>query len=184
MAIVTQKFKMSTRDAKGWIKRYSYYVSGDGADTNFFTDMDTVFGALETAILGLTNAAEQTRPQFIGASANLTLAYGTNSEYPQNWVEARMMFTTDSGARSVFGVGAPKLAIFDTDGITVLNDGTQAAVVAYVAAVKTGSGTAFVSTIDGKPFTHFVGGILKYGRQPRRFNEMIKSSHLVAGEGE
>jgi len=29
-----------------------------------------------------------------------------------------------------------------------------------------------------------VGGILRLGKQPRRFNEFIKSASLVQGEGE
>jgi len=184
MANVTQRISWSYRDAKGWKKIYKYWVTGDAADAGFFTDMDTVVGTLESAISGLTNAAEQTRPPFIGASQQRPLSYGTAAEYVANWMEARMMFATDAGTRAVYGIGAPKVAIFDTDRITVLNDGTQALVVAYVNAVKTGSGTAFVSTQDGQPFTKFVGGILKIGVQPKRFSEPIKSSHLVAGEGE
>jgi len=184
VALIQQRFRMSTRDAKGWTKVYSYFITADNGDAGFATDTETVADALEAAILGLTNAAEATRPQQTTGQTVLDLAYGANSEYPQNWNQARMMFVTAKGARSVFGIGAPKIAIFDTDGTTVLNDGTQALVVAYVNAVKTASGTAFVSTESGLAYTHFVGGILKIGRQPRRFNEMIKSSHLVQGEGE
>jgi len=184
MALVTQRISWSTRDAKGWKNVHRYWVTADAADANFFADMDTVVGTLESATNALSNAAEQTRPPYIGASQQLPLAYGTAAEYVANWMQARMMFTTDAGVRSIFGIGAPKVAIFDTDRITVLNDGTQALVVAYVAAVKTGSGTAFVSTQDGQPYTKFVGGILKIGKQPRRFGEPIKSSHLVQGEGE
>jgi hypothetical protein len=175
---------MSTRDAKGWPKRYSYFITADNADAGFSADVETVSQALEAAILSLTNAAESVRPTTSGGQSVLDLAYGANSEYPQNWNQARMMFLTAKGTKAIFGIGAPKIAIFDTDGTTVLNDGTQAAVVAYVAAVKTASGTAFVSTQGGLAFAHFAGGILKIGRQPRRFNELIKSSHLVVGEGE
>jgi len=182
--LVVSKFNISTRDAKGWIKNYRYFITADNTDTNYFTDRSTTASALRDAILGLSNAGLQSDTSLDSAQTVKTLVYGTNAQYPANWMEARMMFTTDKGARSVFGIGAPKVAVFDTDGITVLNDGTQALVVAYVAAVKTGTGTAFVSTEDGQAFTHFVGGILKIGSQPKRFNEMVKSSHLVAGEGE
>lgn len=184
MALSTSKFSIVTRDAKGWTKTYRYFITADAADVNYYTDRSTQAQALRTAILGLTNAGLQADTPLDATNTEQTLTYGTNAEYPANWMQARMMFSTDKGQRSVFGVGAPKIAIFDTDGITVLNDGTQALVVAYVDAVKNATGTAFTSTEDGQPYTHFVGGILKIGSQPRRFNEMIKSSHLVAGEGE
>lgn len=184
MANVQLKFVQTQRDAKGWVKTYRYFITADNAAGTFNADVATCSQALESAINGLTNAAQQTRSQLTGGQGQLTLTYGTNAEYPANWMEARMMFTTDKGSRSVFGIGAPKIALFDTDGVTILNDGTQAAVVAYVNAVKNAAGTAFVSTEDGLPYTHFVGGILKIGRQPRRFAETVKSSHLVQGEGE
>lgn len=184
MANVSQLYTSTYRDAKGWVKVYRYWITADNANAGYSADVEAVAQALESAITGLTNAVQQTRSPMTTGARVLALNYGANSEYPANWMEARMMFTTDKGARSVFGIGAPKIEIFDTDGITVLNDGTQAAVVAYVNAVKTASGTAFVSTQDGFAYTHFVGGLLKIGKQPRRFNEMVKSSHLVQGEGE
>jgi hypothetical protein len=58
-------------------------------------------------------------------------------------------------------------------------------VVAFVNAVKNAdaSGT-YVSNAAGLPYTHFEGGIVKFGKQQRRINERVKSAHLVAGEGE
>lgn len=184
MALVQVKVSASFRDAKGWTKRYTYYITADNADGGYYTDVAAISQALQAAIAGLTNASLAAAFPTSGGQGVRDLAYGANSEYPANWMEARMMFTTAKGSRSVFGIGAPKIALFDTDGVTILNDGTQALVVAYVNAVKNASGTAFVSTADGQAFAHFVGGILKIGRQPRRFNEMVKSSHLVQGEGE
>jgi len=184
VALVQQLFTQTNRDAKGWIKTYRYWITANNADAGYFTDSESVAQALETALNNLTSAAPATRSPMTSGAHNQTLAYGANAQYPANWMQARMMFTTDKGTRSVFGIGAPKIALFDSDGITILNDGTQAAVVAYVAAVKTAVGTAFVSTEDGQAYTHFVGGVLKIGKQPRRFNEFIKSSHLTQGEGE
>lgn len=184
VALVTSTFSAATRDAKGWTRNYKYFVTADVADANYEADLSNAAATLEAAILGLTNAALSRRAALATGQSIQPLAYGTNAEYPANWMAARFMFVTSKGSRAVFSIGAPKVAIFDTDGITVLNDGTQALVVAYVAAVKTAIGTAFVSTVDGQAFTSFVGGILKIGRQPRRFNEFIKSSHLVQGEGE
>jgi len=184
MGLIQQKFAAGFRDAKGWVKYYRYYITADSADAGFYTDVAGVAQALQAAINGLTNASLQFPATATGLDTETGLVYGSNTEYPANWMQARMMFTTDFGARSVFGIGAPKIALFDTDGVTILNDGTQALVVAYVNAVKNVVGTAYVSTQNGDAYTHFVGGILKIGRQPRRFNEMIKSSHLVQGEGE
>lgn len=184
MALATSQYTASTRDAKGWIKNYRYWITADSADANYEADLAQAAAILRAAILGLTNAAEARRASLATGQSVVDLAYGTAAAYIGNWMQARMMFTTASGARSVYSIGAPKVAIFDTDLITVLNDGTQALVVAYVDAVKNATGTAFVSTEDGKAFTHFVGGILKVGRQPKRFNEFVKSSHLVQGEGE
>lgn len=178
-------FNLGYRDAKGWVGRMRFFISdadGSAAIASFEACADT----LTAAVSGLTNAALQSTSGLGGKSENeLGLAYGANSEYPAEWMKAVMTFTTDDATISRFKVPAPKIAIFDTDGITVLNDGTQALVVAFVSAVKTAdAGGAFVSTKTGLPYTHFVGGILRLGKQPKRFNDFIKSSHLVAGEGE
>lgn len=184
VALVTSQFTAATRDAKGWGKTYRYWLTADVADANYAADLTQAAAVLEAAILGLTNAALSRRASLALGQSEQDLTYGTAAAYIGNWMQARMMFTTAKGTKSVFGIGAPKVAIFDTDLITVLNDGTQALVVAYVDAVKNATGTAFVSTEDGQAYTHFVGGILKVGKQPKRFNEFIKSSHLVQGEGE
>jgi hypothetical protein len=184
MAIVQVNFGLATRDAKGWSKAYRYFITADNGDANFYTDVAGCAQALQAAIVGLTNASLQRAAAISGGQDEKDLSYGSNSQYAANWMQARMMFTTAKGTRSIYGIGAPKIALFDTDGITILNDGTQALVVAYVNSVKNAVGTAFVSTEDGLAYTHFVGGILKIGKQPRRFNELVKSSHLIQGEGE
>jgi len=184
MAIVVVPYSASYRDAKGWPKNYRYWISGDNASGTYSADVEALADALTAALTGLTNAALQRDSPLTQAQSVKDLAYGTAAAYIGNWMQARMMFTTAKGTRSVYGIGAPKVALFDTDLITILNDGTQAAVVAYVAAVKGSSTTALGSTEDAQAYTHFVGGILKVGRQPKRFNELVKSSHLVQGEGE
>lgn len=183
MTLITMPLSLSYRDAKGWIGRMKFWITEDDGAAGFPGDVITQADTLRAAVLGLTNGAEQ-NPDGLLFSPRQTLAYGTNAEYPAEWMKAVFTFTTDQGTISRFKVPAPKIAIFDTDGITVLNDGTQAAVVAFVNAVKNPSGGAFTSTLDGQAYTHFVGGILRLGKQPRRFNEFIKSAHLVAGEGE
>lgn len=169
------------RDAKGWIGRVNYNVAGDSSVSTNEADMTTVITTFVTALLGLSNCVNQ---QKTFPYTHPTLAYGANSEYPAEWMKAVMTFTTDAGNITRFKVPAPKIAIFDTDGITVKNDGSVAAVVAFVNAVKNPVNSAFVSTVNGLPYTHFVGGILRLGKQPRRFNEFVKSAGLVAGEGE
>jgi len=134
------------------------------------------------AVGGLTNAA------FAGATGYPvtppTLTYGDNAEYPAEWMKAWMQWSTDVGTITRFKIPAPEIDLFDTDGVTILNDGTQAQVVAYVAAIKAVVNGVYFSTASGLAYTHFEGGLLKLGSQPRRFNERIKSSHLVQGEGE
>ena len=179
----TIKYTMSWRDAKGFVSRTVIHITGDSSVGTFPADVRAVAEGVQAAIGGLTNCA------FAGDSGiplltPPTLAYGDNLEYPAEWMKAVMTFTTDFGDISRFRIPAPEIDNFDTDGVTVLNDGTQAQVVGYVAAMKTQINSAFVSTRSGQPYTHFVGGILRLGKQPRRFNEFIKSSHLVAGEGE
>ena len=183
MAIVTQQQTYSFRDAKGFIGRVRFWVTGDSADAGFESDRDIVLDTLGPAVIALTNAslASANGPQTV---TRQDLSYGANSEYPAEFMKAVMTFATNQGSISRFKIPAPKIALFDTDGVTILNDGTQALVVAFVNAVKTASGTVFVSTGQGLPYAHFVGGTLRLGKQQKRHNQFIKSSHLVAGEGE
>lgn len=178
-------FHLSYRDAKGWIGKMRFWIA-DPDGTVPLVSYESMADTLTAAVSGLTNAALQSTSGLGGKSENeLGLAYGANSQYPAEWMKAVMTFTTDNGTISRFRVPAPKLAIFDTDGVTVLNDGTQPLVVAFVNAMKTPDpGGAFVANQSGLPYTHFVGGLLRLGRQPKRFNEFVKSAGLVAGEGE
>lgn len=184
MALNVLPVSLGFRDAKGWIGRTRFHMTIDDTVASPSGDAQAVVTAMINAIGGLTNAV------FVGgAGFNIqsppTLTYGDNLEYPAEWMKAVMTFSTDLGTVSRFKIPAPEIDLFDTDGVTILNDGTQAQVVAYVNAVKGVHGTSgYVSTNGGLPYTHFVGGILRLGRQPKRFNEFIKSSHLVAGEGE
>jgi len=183
MALRTIPFGMSFRDAKGFIGRVRFFVTGD-AGVNTPDDFTAAADTLESAVQGLTNAALQSETG-IAFNNLITLTYGTNAQYPAEWMKAVMQFSNGSTQIGRFKIPAPKIAIFDTDGVTVLNDGTQALVVAFVDAMKNAdaSGT-YISNASGLPWTHFEGGLLRLGKQPRRFNERIKSSHLVAGEGE
>lgn len=172
---------LSLRDAKGFVGKVLYHVSGDSGSASFLADMTTVSEAFGSAVFGLSNAANQTAGY---PYTDPTLAYGANSQYPAEWMKAVYTFTNDRGQISRFKIPAPKLAQFDVDGVTVKNDGSVATVVAFINAVKTAVNSAYVSNASGLAYTHFVGGILRLGKQPRRFNEFIKSAGLVAGEGE
>lgn len=177
-------YRSSWRDAKGFVGRVVHHITGDSSADTFLADVNNVAQTLQAAIGGLTNAHFAGDSGLSGFQSTQSLGYGDNLEYPAEWMKAVFQFSTDDGTISRFKIPAPELDIFDTDGVTVLNDGTQAQVVAYINAVKNAIGTAFCSTQGGRPFTHFEGGLLRFGKQPRRFNERIKSSHLVAGEGE
>lgn len=183
MALQVVPVSTSWRDAKGFVGRSRFHVTVDDAGATPAADLASVVLAIKNAIGGLTNAAYQGNSLGTIISPP-TLTYGDNLEYPAEWMKAVMQFSTDLGTIHRFKIPAPEIDIFDTDGVTVLNDGTQAQVVAYVAAMKGVVGSAYPSTASGLAFTHFEGGLLKFGKQPHRFNERIKSSHLVAGEGE
>ena len=183
MATVVLPARLSYRDAKGWIGHMNFFDAGV-TGTNVLDDWNSCAATLKAAVDGLTNAIIQSTGGLPSPSI-YTLQYGTNAEYRAEWMKAVMTFSTANNEIHRYKVPAPKIAIFETDGITVINDGTSAPVVAFVNAVKNPdpSGT-FVCTKDGEPFTHFEGGLLRLGRQPRRFNERVKSAKLVAGEGE
>ena len=183
MAIVTQRFTTSWRDAKGFIGKTLNYVTGDNTSDTYEDDVRTVVVTLADAILNLTNAAYQ-GDSGLTFNDQQDLAYGTNATYTAEWMKAVFTFTTAEGTIHRFKIPAPELDIFEADGVTVKNDGTQADVVAYINAMKTAVNGVFISSKAGEPFDHFVGGILKFGQQPRRFNQFIKSATLVAGEGE
>lgn len=181
----TLRYFVTVRDAKGWTGRTGVWITYDAGDPANFQDVATCAATLRNAILGLSNAAFQSDGGASGDSSAIPAAYGAAGvEYQEAWQHAVMTFEDSAGNVHRYRIPAPKVAIFDTDKTTVLNDGTQALVVAYVNAMKNASGTAFVSSRSGLALTKFIGGIEVGGKQPRRFNGLIKSSHLVAGEGE
>lgn len=183
MALQVLKISLGYRDAKGWIGKTRFFVTAQDTDATVSADVAALVNGVKNAIGGLTNGAFQGETPFVLVSPP-TLTYGDNLEYPAEWMKAWMQFSTDLGTIHRFKIPAPEIDIFDTDGVTVLNDGTQAQVVAYVTAMKAGINGSYVSGPTGLALTHFEGGILKIGKQPKRFNERVKSSHLVAGEGE
>lgn len=184
MALQVVSVSLQWRDAKGFIGRTRFHITADDTGATYVQDVQSVAETVQAAIGGLTNAAYQGTGGTFIVKSPVTLTYGDNLEYPAEWQKAWMTFTTDLATRHIFKIPAPEIDIFDTDGVTVLNDGTQAQVVAYVNAMKGVINSAYPSTATGLAFTHFVGGLLKLGKQPKRFNEFIKSSHLVQGEGE
>ena len=183
MALQVVPVTLSYRDAKGFFGKTRFHVTVDDTSITQYVDTADIILGVKNAVSGLTNAAYQSTSFGLIVSPP-TLAYGDNLEYPAEFMKAVMTFTTDLGTIHRFKIPAPEIDLFDTDGVTILNDGTQAQVVAYVAAMKASNASAYVSTAGGLALTHFVGGLLRFGKQQKRFNEFIKSSHLVAGEGE
>jgi hypothetical protein len=173
-------FTVNWRDAKGWVGHTRIHIALDDT-VGTEGDVNTQAANYIAAVGGLTNCAYQGSSLRIATPPGLT--YGDNAEYPAEWMKAVMQWSTDLGTITRFKIPAPEIDLFDSDGITILNDGTQAQVVAYVAAIKLVVNGCYFSTASGLAYTHFEGGQLKLGKQPRRFNERIKSSHLVAGEG-
>lgn len=184
MALQIVPISFSWRDAKGWVGRTRFHITGDDSAPTFVADMATVITNLQAAVGGLTNAAFQGSNGFY-LFTSPSLVYGDNLQYPAEWMKAVFQFSTSiNTVISRFKIPAPEIDLFEADGVTIKNDGTQAQVVAFVNAVKDTSTSAHVSTASGDAYTHFEGGLLRLGRQPRRFNERVKSATLVAGEGE
>lgn len=183
MALQVLPATINMRDAKGFVYRSRFHVTVQDTDPTFPGDAGALVNGVVQAVLGLTNCAYQ-GTTFALFKSPPTLTYGDNLEYPAGFMKAVMTFTTDLTTVHRFKIPAPELDIFDVDGVTVKNDGSQAQVVAYVAAMKATINGSYISSGTGLALTHFVGGIFKSGHQPRRFNEFIKSSGLVAGEGE
>lgn len=186
MAVVlsTLSYRMSFRDAKGWTFNNRIYITSDSGADGYLADASSVANAVRVATIAMTNCAFIGDSGLSGYPVVSPQTYGTNAEYPAAWDKAVMMFVDANGAVHRYRIGAPKLALFDTDGSTILNDGTQATVVAWIAAMKTAIGVAYVSSRAQAALTNFTGGVRRVGSQPRRFNEFIRSSHLVQGEGE
>lgn len=182
MALHTVPYHINFRDAKGYIGRMRFFITEDDAAVGFPADMVNLADTAAGVIQALTNAAFQSDSGLSSISVQ-GLVYGTNAEYRGEWMKAVYTFSTANGDIARFKVPAPKASQFDTDGITVKNDGSVAIVVAFVNLIKnTAAGPAFFSNRDGEGFAHFEGGIVRLGKEPKRINGRIKSAGLVAGE--
>lgn len=181
MALFTQKYNVGWRDARGWISRNTFFVTGT-VGVNTADDYNAAGDTLINAIIPMTNAALQS----VGGPAGygiITLTYGTAANYIAGWMKCRMQFSNGSGGILRLAIPAPKQSYLLADLVTVDNSGGNALVTAFVNAVKNAdsSGT-YVSDAAGLPYTHFEGGLVRIGKEPRRINIRIKSSTLVAGE--
>jgi hypothetical protein len=196
VTIGTVPFRLTYRDAKGWLFQFRAYITQDFDLATANADIEVVAQTVRNAIrdlandVGLTNAKFQSASLYMGELLR-PITYGDNAEFPSAPADkAVYTFADSSGSFHRYRIGAPTVAQFESDGLTVNNQsggGANAQVVAFVAAMKTGAGVAhgaFVSSRGGLALTNFIGGIRRVGKQPRRFNETIKSALLVAGEGE
>lgn len=189
----TYQNSISIRDSRGFVSVFRWWQTVDIAAGTAFTDYAAVFEAVLAAVLGLTNGVPVKASGFPGFDGYDPGLYGGTGQYTAVYTKANMMFLDTGGKRHLYHIPAPKVAIFDTDLTTVLNDGSQALVEAFKTAMLSASGTSYVSSRNTAGLTtdspglglgHFLGGKLVLGKQPKRFNEFIKSSHLVTGEGE
>ena len=183
MALFAQKYTIGWRDARGWTTRTTFYVTGDSV-LNSAGDFNAAADTFLAAIEPMTNCALQA---FNGPTGQgiITLTYGTAAQYIAEWMKCTMTFSNGSEQLWRLKIPAPKTSYLLSDQVTVINDGTNALVTALVNAVKNAdsSGT-YISNVNTLPYTHFEGGLVRIGKEPRRINGRIKSSHLVQGEEE
>jgi hypothetical protein len=159
MANVVAPVSFTFRDSQGrtsLMKVFRLTTLAAGQD-------DLIAGAAAdtTAIAALSNAHVTNS---VAAPASIT--YGANAEFPSAQDKATFVFVTATGARHVYQVGAPKLAIFKADGITV--DVANTAVLAFVAIALAG-----FTDRSGNLMTTFVGGLRLRKKLPRRTNLFV-----------
>lgn len=193
MAVARQTFKnsLSLRDSRGFVSVFRWWQTvdtGSGADA---TDYNAVWTAVIAAVQGLTNCATiSTGGSFDFVPGNPAV-WGGTGQFSSVVDKALMSFMDSAGHVHRYHIPAPLAGIFRSDLTTVINDGTNALVAAFVSAMKTASGTAYVSsrntsgTADspGAALVSFIGGHRLTGKEPKRFNSFIKSAALIQGEG-
>jgi len=184
---------ITLRDSRGWTSNIRWWTSVDVASGTAVSDVETINDAVIAAIQGLTNAATVRFYGLFNLNNPDPASYGGTGQFSSVIEKALMTFQDAGGKIHRWRIPAPLAAIFQSDLTTVTNDGSQAAVVAYVAAMKATSNSAFVGSRAttgvantsqlSLPLTHFIGGRKIVTKSPRRLNTFIKSSGLVQGEG-
>lgn len=101
--------------------------------------------------------------------------YGTNAEFPSIQDKAVFTFQDHNGGLHRYQIPAPKLAIFQTDGLTV--DIANTDVANYVASV-----IASVTDRFGNAVAFYVGGLRTRRRLPRRTNLFVLAPDAVGPE--
>jgi len=181
MALQIIKFSTGWRDIRGWTARVSTFILADDTSPTIIADVDSAATALVSAIAGISNAVLSYQDPVLYVTQP-DLAYGASGTYQTAWQKVVMVFRTADGTTSRYKIPAPKLSIFEQDGVTVENDGTNAAVVAFVNAIKNPHGTAQFCGKNGLVFDHFLGGTYAAVRKPRRMSITLKSADLEQGE--
>lgn len=167
------------RDAKGNTSVFRFYVHVNGATADqLVADMVT----FETAIVALTNAAEQ------AAHGPLTRygpaqygAHAVGGSYESVVDKAAMVYQDNSGQLHRFEIPAPKVAIFKPDKITV--DQTNAAVIAFNALMTAAwANGETVQSRQGIPLANYMGGIWRGRKLRKRLNILVLTPDLTASE--
>lgn len=156
------------RDFRGFTARVTGTVSGADAATAV-TNADTFIGA----IVGATNAAEVSRTGLDAGQVNPN-SYGTNAEYSDIGMKARLVFADSSGALHAISIPAPKLAVFMTDQYTV--NAAQTNIAALITLVNGGSVLFGKQALTGT----YVNGFFQDRRRKRAINPRTKNP---AGSG-
>ena len=159
------------KDAKGQTGAFRFYVTAANP-----ADLVAVEQGVQTATAAITNALLFSIPGgWDGLEATGEL--GNTGTYQDITLKANMTFVDTNGAIHRYQIPAPKLAIFEADGVTV--DGDQTDVAAWVTAMLFAyAGPSNVCSRSGHALSNFVGGTLLKRKQRRRLNIFIEDPQL------
>jgi len=158
MAAEVNAAAFTFRDSQGRTSTVRMWLKADNADpTVFNTALNNVYAALTPC----TNAA----PQQVTLFPPQDVSYGVNAVYASIMDKAILMFQDNAGARHMFHVPAPKAAMFDVDGVTVVNTGITATLTAAI--------TANAQSRDASPLA-FLSGWLAKARNQRRTSSLVR----------
>lgn len=166
------------RDAKGQQSTVRFFCStGAGA----VADLQTQLIALETALKGLTNAAEQSSSGPVSRTG--TKQYGTSgSPYQDVQQKAVMTFQDSVGGLHRFQIPAPVIAAFLADQQTI--DPANGNVTAFIAAMTGNTAGAGVVTRSGLKLTNFFGGLFAAKPIPKARSMFVLDANLTPQEPE
>lgn len=171
MASALSKVSLVYKDAKGQTGAVKFYVNADSP-----ADFTAVVQGTQAAIAPITNAVLFSIPGgWDGLEATGEL--GNTGTYQDITLKANMVFVDSNGTIHRYQIPAPKLSIFEPDGVTV--DADDVNVAAFVTAMLFAyPGPSHVTSRQGNVLTNFVGGTLLKRKFRRRLNIFIEDPDL------